>query len=101
MRYFRFLAGFALAVGMAVPGASILSAQDFDRWRDARRDSQEIRQDYQHIGNDYANLDAMRFHIAQDRACLNEGRDIQHDRANLYDEHRDFNRDYRNQWFSR
>jgi hypothetical protein len=113
---------------MAVPGASILSAQDFDRWRDARRDSQDIRQDYQHIGNDYANLDAMRFHMAQDQARLNEDircgrdeaaardaqdlardqralnaqiRDSQHDRANLNYERRDFGRDYRNQWYGR
>jgi hypothetical protein len=57
MRYTKYFTGFALAVGMALSGASTLSAQDW-RYRDLR--------------HDYARVDRMRADIARDRVRLNE-----------------------------
>ena len=98
MRYSKLLAGFAVAAGLALSGASTLSAADY-YW-----DRRDIRQDYYR-------QDRMRAHIAQDRARLDEDircgreeaaardaadlardqralggqtRDIRHDRAEMY-----------------
>ena len=66
MRYIKYFSGFALAVGMALSGASSLSAQD---WRDRAYDRAYDRQDIRH---DYNRIDRMRADIARDRARLNE-----------------------------
>jgi hypothetical protein len=62
MRYTKHFAGFALAVGMMLSGASTLSAAD---WRDSRYDRQDLRRDYNQT-------DRLRADIARDRARLNE-----------------------------
>jgi hypothetical protein len=43
MRYIKHFAGFALAVGMALSSATVVSAAD---WREARYIHQEARRDY-------------------------------------------------------
>lgn len=62
MRINRLFAWCALAAGIALPGASVLSAQD---WQDVRRDHRDL-------GRDYARVDRMRDVIGRDRARLNE-----------------------------
>ena len=62
MRYVKYFTGFALAAGMALSGASTLSAQD---WRDTRNDRQDLRRDYNRV-------DRMRADVARDRARRNE-----------------------------
>jgi hypothetical protein len=57
MRYTKWFASIALAGGMALASAGAASAQDL-RWR--------------HVDNDYARIEGMRNHIAQDRARLDE-----------------------------
>jgi hypothetical protein len=59
MRYSKIFAGFALAAGIA---ASTASAQEY---RGRFYDRQDLRSDYYRV-------DAMRDHIARDRARLNE-----------------------------
>ena len=62
MLYVKYFTGFALAVGMALSGASTLSAQD---WRDTYNDRQDLRRDYYRV-------DRMSADMARDRARLNE-----------------------------
>ena len=57
MRYSKLFAWCALAAGMALPGASVLSAADWG----ARGE-----------GRDYGRVNRMRDDIARDRARLNE-----------------------------
>jgi len=93
MRYNRLFAWCALAVGMALPGASVLSAADWNG-RDLR--------------HDYARGDRMRDDIARDRARLNEdircgrrraaaadARDLARDQRALDAQYRDIQRDNR------
>ena len=93
MRYNRLFAWCALAVGMALPGASVLSAADWNR-RDFR--------------SDYTRVDRMRDDIARDRARLNEdircnrrgaaaadARDLARDQRALDAQYRDIQRDNR------
>ncbi len=62
MKYTKYFAGFALAVGLLAAGTTTASAQDW-RYRTAER--QDLRYDYRRV-------DEMRAHIARDRACLDE-----------------------------
>ena len=57
MRYTKWLASMALAGGMAVATTGAASAQEW-QWR--------------HVDNDYARIEQMRNHLAQDRARLDE-----------------------------
>ena len=95
MRYSKWLVCLALAGGMALPGASTLSAQD--RWRD--------RQDLRY---DYGNVNRLRADIARDQWRLNEAircgrnweadrisRDIARDQRALDFQYRDIHRDRR------
>ncbi len=119
MRYSKWLAGFALALGMALPGASALSAAD-PYW-----DRQELRRDYRDLRQDSYNVERLRWQIARDRDRLAEdvrchrdwaavedsrvlARDqralevalwsIRRDRANTYWDRRDYYRDTRDDW---
>jgi hypothetical protein len=110
MRYKKVFAWFALAMGMALPGASVLSAEDF------YRDRRDLRYDRQDLRHDYSQLNSLRSDIARDRWRLNEDircgrdraaaqdardlardqraldaqiRDIRHDRADIYRDYRD------------
>jgi len=114
MRYTKLFAWFTLALGMA--GASVLSAQD-SYW-----DRRDIRHDRQDLRHDYSQVNSLRSDIARDRLRLNEDircgrdqaasqdardlardqralnaltRDIQHDKAGMYWDHRDLRRGYR------
>jgi hypothetical protein len=88
MRYSKLFAWFALVVGMALPGASALSAEDFyGDWQHLRRDSRDIR-------HDYAQVDNPRSDIARDRVRLNEDIRCGRDRAASQDA-RDLARDQR------
>lgn len=105
MRINRLFAWCALATAIALPGASVLSAQD----------RQDVRWDRRDLGRDYAGVDRMRNDIGRDRARLNEDircgrsaaaaadardlardqqalnyqlRDIQHDRYHAYRDRR-------------
>jgi hypothetical protein len=124
MQYTRWFAGLALAAGMALPGASLLSAADRD-WRDTYHDRQDMRSDYRDMRNDYRNVERLRADIARDQWKLNEDircgrswaasqdardlardqralaaqyRVIQRDRVDLFRDRRDLNRDYRGSW---
>jgi hypothetical protein len=101
MKYAKYFAGFALAVGLLAAGTPTASAQD---WR--RRDY--ARQDFRY---DYSRMDAMRSHIARDRARLNEdircGRqaaaardaaDLARDERGMRYRERDFRNDRYNRW---
>lgn len=119
MRYSKLFVWLALAAGMALPGASTLSAQD---WRDMFRDRRDLHYDYRDIARDRYNLDRMRADVARDQSRLNEAircgrsdeaariaadlagdqqalraqyRDIQHDRYDAYYDRRDLRGDYR------
>ncbi len=107
MRYTKLFAGFALAAGMALTGASSLSAADWDGWRDRMHDRQDIRRDYDRV-------DRMRADIARDRARLDEdircGRtaaasrdaaDLARDQRALQSQYRDIHEDHENyrQWW--
>jgi hypothetical protein len=110
MKYSRWIAGLALAAGMAFPGATALSAQN---WRADyyNRDGGERWEQRRDLRHDYARVEAMRVDIARDQARLTEDircgrerqaardaadlardqralqaqlRDIQRDRADLY-----------------
>jgi hypothetical protein len=70
MTFGKLFAGLALTVGMLVPGAATLSAQD---WRDIRHDQRDINRDYDR-------LNRMRADMAADQARLNE--DIRCGRSN-------------------
>jgi hypothetical protein len=98
MKFTRYFAGFALAVGLLAAGTTTASAQD---WRYARQD---MRQDYRRIAE-------MREHIARDRARMNEdircGRqaaaardaaDLARDERALRYQQRDVRHDQRNYW---
>jgi hypothetical protein len=61
MRYIQHFAGFALAVGVMLSGASTLSAAD---WRDSHYDHQDFRRGFYET-------DRLRAGIARDRARLN------------------------------
>jgi hypothetical protein len=100
MRYIKYFAGFALAVGLLAAGTSTASAQE---WRE-RYQRQDMRQDYRR-------LDAMRDDIARDRARLNEdircGRqaaaardaaDLARDQRALRYQERDIRNDRYNYW---
>jgi hypothetical protein len=102
MRYSKMLTWLTVAAGMALSGASTLSAQD-SYW--------ERREDSRHIRRDYDRLDRMRAHIAQDRARLNEdircGRDraaardaadLARDQRALAAQARDIRQDYRERY---
>ena len=91
MRYTKWFASFAIAVGMAVAGTTAASAQD---WRDLR--------------HDYNRMDRLRDDIARDRARLNEdircGRsqaaardaaDLARDQGILEAQRRDIRQDWR------
>jgi hypothetical protein len=99
MRY----AGLALVVGMLIPGAAILSAQD---WRDIHHDRQDLRSAYRDIHLNYDRMARERADLAADRARLNAAincgrpgaaayvaRDIARDRARLKAQFRDIGRD--------
>ena len=62
MRYTKHFAGFALAAGMLLSGATALPAAD---WRDSDRGRQEFRRDDRQA-------DRLRADIARDRARLDE-----------------------------
>ncbi len=103
MRYSKWFAGLALAVGMTLPSA-LSAAEPYWNGRDFRYERQDLRRDYDRV-------DRLRSHIARDRARLNEDircgrdraaardaadlardqreldaqlRDIRHDRAGFY-----------------
>jgi hypothetical protein len=71
MKYSRWIAGSALAAGMAFPGATALSAQT---WRadSYNRDGGERWEQRRDLRHDYARVEAMRADIARDQARLNE-----------------------------
>jgi hypothetical protein len=81
MRYSKLFAWFTLAVGMAIPGASVLSAEG-SYW-----DRRDLRHDYSRVNN-------LRADIARDRARLNEDIRCGRDRAASQDA-RDLARDQR------
>src|SRR5690242_16991259 len=62
MKYTKYFAGFALAVGLLAAGTTTASAQD---WRGRNFVREDARQDNRRIAE-------MREHIARDRARLNE-----------------------------
>ena len=95
MRYSKWLAGFALALGMALPGASALSAAD-PYW-DMRHDSFKVDRLRSEIARDRARLNEdIRRHryqaaaqdrreLARDERALEAAlRDIRHDRGNAF-----------------
>ena len=99
MRYSKLFAWCALAVAMALPGASVLSAADW-RERGEWRERDEWR--------DYARVDRIRNDIARDRVRLNEdircgrsaaaaadARDLARDQRALNAQYRDIQRDRR------
>jgi hypothetical protein len=63
MRYTKYFAGFALAVGLLAAGTTTASAQEY--WGNRAHQRQDMRRDYRR-------MDEMREHIARDRARLNE-----------------------------
>jgi hypothetical protein len=101
MKYTKYFAGFALAVGLLAAGTPTASAQDW-RYRDYQR--QDLRQDYRR-------MDSMRADIARDRARLNEdircGRqgaaardaaDLARDQRAMRYQERDIRHDQYNSW---
>ena len=93
----KWLAFLTLTAGLAIPGASTLSAQD---WRGIRHDRQDLR-------GDYARLEAMRADMARDQARLNEdirrGRSWQAERdaRDLARDRRAFEAQQRDSWRDR
>jgi hypothetical protein len=65
MRY-KILTWLALALGMALAGTSLLSAQD--------RYDYELREGRRDLNRDYATLQRLRYQVALDRQRLNEDR---------------------------
>jgi hypothetical protein len=118
------LVWFALAAGVALPGASTLAAQE-PYGRDIHNDRRDLRHDYRDMSHDYANVDRLRADLARDQFQIDEAlrcgrpweaerirrdmsrdraaleyqfRDIRRDRADTRYDRRDLNRDYRNSW---
>src|SRR5215831_2238267 len=98
MRYSKLFVWLALAGGMAVPGASTLSAQEYYGRNYVSRD----------MARDYNNADRLRADIARDQARWDEAmrcgrrreanaiaRDIARDRQALYNQMRDIRHDRR------
>ena len=110
MRYSKWFIWLALAAGVALPGASTLSAQSWD----AYRDHQDLRNNYSDMAHDYANIDRLRADVANDQLRLNEaircGReaeaariaaDMARDRQALDYQIRDIRRDKAYAWYTR
>ena len=124
MRFPKTFAWFSLAVGLALPGASTVMAQDWGA-RDVYHDRQDLRYDRRDLRFDYANVDRLRADIARDRWRLDQNiragrsaaaaedardlardqraldallRDIRRDRADMYYDRRDLGHDYRGYW---
>jgi hypothetical protein len=101
MRYSKYFAGFALAVGLALSGASNLRAAD---WQQGYYERQDIRRDYnaverlrRAVAEDRARLDAdyrygrrwatdrdRRQLMRDERALTERMRDVRHDRWDRY-----------------
>jgi hypothetical protein len=121
MRYSKWFLWLALAVGVALPGASTLAAQD-GYGRDIYRDRADLRGDYRDLSHDYDRVNRLRADIARDQSRLNEAlrcgrnwearriardierdrralgwqvRDIRRDQSDVYRDRRDLRRDYR------
>lgn len=110
MRYTKHLAGVVLAMGMLVPGAATLSAQD---WRDVRHDQQDSNRDYNRVARMQADMNADQARLNEDLRCGRRGaaardardlardqraynaqlRDIHHDQRDVHHDYRD--RDWR------
>jgi hypothetical protein len=98
MRYTKWFASFALAVGMAVAGTTAASAQD---WRDTRHDYNRVDMLRAAVARDRARLDddirhGRRWAIAGDRAQLD--RDERTLRAQTRDVRTDYRDNYRRDW---
>jgi hypothetical protein len=100
MKYTKYFAGFALAVGLLAAGTRTASAQEYGR----TYQRQDLRRDYRRV-------DAMRNDIARDRARLNEdircGRqaaaardaaDLARDQRAIRYQERDIRHDQYNSW---
>jgi len=94
MRYTRHFASIALAVGMLLAGASVVSAAD---WRDSYQGG---RREFR---GDYGRVERMRANIARDRARLEEDMRwrrwdrVRRDRADLARDERELDR-YGRRW---
>jgi hypothetical protein len=113
MRYSKLFVWLALAGGVALPGASTLSAQ-VPYGRDAYNDRRDLRSDYRDMSHDYANADRLRGDIARDQARFNEAvrcgrpweanaisRDIARDRQALFNQVRDIRHDRQDTYYDR
>ena len=70
MKYTKYFAGFALAVGLLAAGTNTASAQ---QWHDRSYARQDYRQDVrQDLRRDYRRVAEMRERVARDRARLAE-----------------------------
>jgi hypothetical protein len=125
MRYCKLFVWLALAAGVALPGASTLSAQE-PYGRDTYQDRRDLRNDRRDLSNDYARVNRLRADLDRDQGKLNEAvrcgrrweaeqirrdmardraaldaqlRDIHRDRVDMSHDRRDLQRDYyRNSW---
>ncbi len=105
MTFTKYFAGFAMVAGMALSGASTLSAQGF-YGSDAYRDRADLRADNRDLSRDYNNVARLRADIQRDEARRAEAwrcgrreeayrisRDIERDRRILAAQRRDIRRD--------
>jgi hypothetical protein len=68
----RYLGGWAVAamvLGMGLPGATVLKAED---WRGGYGERRDLREDNRDLARDYRNADRMRADMAGDEWRLNE-----------------------------
>jgi hypothetical protein len=67
MKYAKYFAGFALAVGLLAAGTPTASAQDYWRYRAFER--QDMRADYRRIGEMQERVARLRARLDEDRRC--------------------------------
>jgi hypothetical protein len=90
MRYTKYLAGMALAVGMLFPGAAALSAQD---WRDIRHDNDRIARMRADMNRDQARLNED-IRCGRSGAAARDAQDLARDQRAYNAQVRDVRRDY-------
>lgn len=91
MRYTKYFAGFALAAGMMLSGASVLSAAD---WRDSYQGGQEFRREDKHVDRLPADVHRDRARFEGDRRYRGY-QATRRDRADLERDERALDRDGR------
>ena len=89
MRFHKYFAGLALTVGMLIPGAATLSAQD---WRDVNRDSYRADRRQADIAADRARLNED-IRCGRTAAAARDARDLARDQKALQAQMRDIRHD--------